>query len=1326
MTNNSGQFFTGIVEDRNDPLHLGRTKVRVVGMHTHDKEALPTADLPWALLMVTPGSTALAPTEGSQVVVIFSDYPECQIPIVIGEIPFISQEHPVNIDKFEDKPLWADPLTPEGRPVPTDPETVDGNQTGPVTAPNPLLYQIPALGRQEASTPSAILYSTLYPSFTETGALDNLSWLSSGLGEVGNDTLNAYQNLLYSSGNFDLVTSSIQSLAAQGGDVGALLYGYMDGVVPFPFGGFDLSLSIPIDQGAFPFPTPDRVTFSTYVSGVFDDSDEYFEFPKPPIKGLPECCPVRLPRLPKLPRMPELPDIYIPPLPKLPDLDTLRDLIGLNGLPCIPCAPGPDTLAQIADLEAAIGNIMRAPERIAEYIDSEIGVYRDAFDQNVGNIKTFVDTLPVQVTFEDFKDVEEGSTPPLAGPYGGPNFAGAAPVLTIPENPATNTERYTTGSQKPVQVVPPPNWKGDVAAATQGIQAIIAAADKYGFTAEQKATLLAIVGGECGWVPKEESCQYSDPERLIEIFPSTFKNNRELAEEYSNWLKGNKGSKEQFFNFVYDTCNSGRNLGNNQPGDGGKYFGRGFIQLTGKANYQRYAALSGYPIDKTPSILVDDPVASADVACLYFLDRVRGAVPTAHPEYFYAAKSAVGNNSPDIAARKLAYYEYFYGIKTPEGYRYADVVAGNTQSPFSYDGALAGNESGLTAYTGFQDPNGKYPRKSKKKTPETSPLARGISKGTIVPLKQSQRTIGVPVALYGRPWDQPQIPFAAQYPYNRVKETESGHVQEFDDTPGNERIHTYHRSGTFEEIDCNGTLVRKIVGDGYVIFDRNGYISIAGDANVTVTGNVNVFCRSDANIEVAGAAELKVGSVLNIGVAGDMNVAVGGSFSLDARGTMNLQSKKLAHIRSEEDMYITTKKNLHVRSEEATYVRSNETFHLLSLDNMFIESKAEANLKAVGEIFVTTDAGIDIGLANKLRIAAGGDVHVKSGASFFAEAATDINAVAGANAYVTAGAALHLAAGSNGFLSSSGTMNVVGGGITYVKGSQVQLNNGGTVATAGSAADEPEVATAATEAIPALVHGMVPPAAGIPIYPRTAPLVGPEMHGEEQFMYELPSDGETGSSKAYIQRASAKEGIWNTVKGEKVSGSGGSGSGAASPIQAAILSTGGFTADYKLSKHFNLGMMFDGGFNMKHRLVAQNGLTEQQIVANLSALCENILEKYLTVLPDGILGLGKSWKITSGYRMGASKSDHAKGRAVDIALVAGNNRKELHHKLIQQLDKLVPYDQLILEYRGKTQNWIHTGFRGNGNATFGGGVSRGMAFTMVNDKTYGSGFTLLA
>ena len=40
------------VEDRDDPDKLGRVRVRCVGYHTDDVNKIPTADLPWAWVMM--------------------------------------------------------------------------------------------------------------------------------------------------------------------------------------------------------------------------------------------------------------------------------------------------------------------------------------------------------------------------------------------------------------------------------------------------------------------------------------------------------------------------------------------------------------------------------------------------------------------------------------------------------------------------------------------------------------------------------------------------------------------------------------------------------------------------------------------------------------------------------------------------------------------------------------------------------------------------------------------------------------------------------------------------------------------------------------------------------------------------------------------------------------------------------------------------------------------------------------------------------------------------------------------------------------------------
>ena len=46
----------------------------------------------------------------------------------------------------------------------------------------------------------------------------------------------------------------------------------------------------------------------------------------------------------------------------------------------------------------------------------------------------------------------------------------------------------------------------------------------------------------------------------------------------------------------------------------------------------------------------------------------------------------------------------------------------------------------------------------------------------------------------------------ANYPLNKVYETETGHFKEYDDTEGKERIREQHKSGTFYEMDKDGNM----------------------------------------------------------------------------------------------------------------------------------------------------------------------------------------------------------------------------------------------------------------------------------------------------------------------------------------------------------------------------------------------------------------------------------------------------------------------------------------------------------------------------------------
>ena len=90
-------WFVGVVEDRLDPKHLGRLRVRALGYHTEDLGRLPTSDLPWCHVMnpITSatvsgvGQSPLGAVEGTWVIGFFRDGSAAQEPVIIGTLPGI-------------------------------------------------------------------------------------------------------------------------------------------------------------------------------------------------------------------------------------------------------------------------------------------------------------------------------------------------------------------------------------------------------------------------------------------------------------------------------------------------------------------------------------------------------------------------------------------------------------------------------------------------------------------------------------------------------------------------------------------------------------------------------------------------------------------------------------------------------------------------------------------------------------------------------------------------------------------------------------------------------------------------------------------------------------------------------------------------------------------------------------------------------------------------------------------------------------------------------------------------------------------------------------
>ena len=141
--------------------------------------------------------------------------------------------------------------------------------------------------------------------------------------------------------------------------------------------------------------------------------------------------------------------------------------------------------------------------------------------------------------------------------------------------------------------------------------------------------ILAVIGKECGFIPKNENMNYSK-ERLPEVWGVFSKTGKMVPKgqgqaNYNDLAVQYERNPEKLANFVYGQKPNGMRTnayGNTQPGDGWKYRGRGFNGITFKSGYQKYATATGLDLINNPDML-NDPATSAKVAVLYFINTIK-------------------------------------------------------------------------------------------------------------------------------------------------------------------------------------------------------------------------------------------------------------------------------------------------------------------------------------------------------------------------------------------------------------------------------------------------------------------------------------------------------------------------------------------------------------------------------------------------------------------------------------------------------------------------------------------------------------------------------
>lgn len=334
---------------------------------------------------------------------------------------------------------------------------------------------------------------------------------------------------------------------------------------------------------------------------------------------------------------------------------------------------------------------------------------------------------------------------------------------------------------------------------------------------------------------------------------------------------------------------------------------------------------------------------------------------------------------------------------------------------------------------GFNDPNGDYPLSDYLNESDTNRLARGI--GTLeeepkkhpsgskvqseslkhkIDTRQSEIPVGVAGDIsttipntpnspfYGvLPWNEPTPRYGGKtsptstndnytigstYPLNHVRQSESGHVEEWDDTPGAERIHTYHKTGTFEEIQSDGTKMTKIVGDEYEITLGYKDVFIQGTCNITVLGDCRRLYMGDVVDEIYGDYHLNIHGDRRTKITGndagevladrkwvingndDLNVKKDQILNIDFNKTTNVggifqETVKDKVIWNYQDTFQTTTKG-------AIQIMGQDTLDITSKDNLGISSTA-------GDIDITASKNYNLTTSDSdIKIRSGGVIHL--------------------------------------------------------------------------------------------------------------------------------------------------------------------------------------------------------------------------------------------------------------------------------------------------------------------------------------------------------------
>lgn len=144
--------------------------------------------------------------------------------------------------------------------------------------------------------------------------------------------------------------------------------------------------------------------------------------------------------------------------------------------------------------------------------------------------------------------------------------------------------------------------------------------------------------------------------------------------------------------------------------------------------------------------------------------------------------------------------------------------------------------------------------------------------------------------------------FAAQYPYNQAYETEGGHIFETDNTPGKERLHIQHCTGTDVEIAPNGDMVSKIKNDCQFIVEKDLQNHVKGNQLMLVDDTSEVQSKT---MILTATEDLNISAKTTTYTTDTLTLLTDDTM-MTADGNMTLAANSAASFSSVGPLYISS------------------------------------------------------------------------------------------------------------------------------------------------------------------------------------------------------------------------------------------------------------------------------------------------------------------------------------------------------------------------------------------------------------------------------------